>query len=193
MRVKSLITTIAIIAVIAIPQFARANSDEATSTGAGAAATVNLNFRIEMPAFIFFQVGAPGGPISEVLFDLSSATNLGDGTPIGASGGTGVVPVIVRSNAGAVTLAENPSGGGTGLTSGPLSIPWSEITAVSSAPGALDSPQLSNAGGNTEPVTVTAAPGITSYSETWTYSFANTTLYDAATYTGGAVYAASIP
>ena len=197
MRIKSLIATLAILAVIAIPQFARAESN--SDSGAGIlSAAADLDFRIIVPRFLFFRVGTAGaGNVDEIQFDLTGSVGiLGDGTDIsataGGDAGVGQVNVVVLSNAGQITITETNNGGGSGLSDGGTNnISYAELLTSSNA-GTLAAPTLSDAGGNTSTPTLTAG-NVTVRSAVWTYSYDNTAVYEAATYTGTATYTATSP
>ena len=190
MRIKSLIATIAMIAVIAIPQFARA--DSAFGTGSPATARANVDFQINVPGFVFFQVGSLG-VADEIVFNVPAA-NVGDSSSVSGSGGdggpSGTVTVVVISNAGPVTLTENA--GDTALTrlTGTETISWDEITTALTS-GTV--PVIPLTDGSTSSAALPEVAGITSLSGTWTYSYDNTTTPVAGTYEGTATYDAAIP
>ena len=123
---KSLIAA-ATIAAVATPMLARAES--ATVTGAGALNTsAKVDFRITVPKVLFLRVGTGGlyGAAANTTVDLIDFTvpvaNVGDGTPVTATAGSGdlangaavaatagsgdlgngAVTALLRSNAGTV-------------------------------------------------------------------------------------------
>ena len=88
-----------------------ASAESDFQTGAGALnANARLDFRVVIPKFIRFQVGSPGATVDLVEFTVPAA-NVGDGTDIARTNG-GVVPVLLQSNNGNVSL--------TGTTLGQL-------------------------------------------------------------------------
>ncbi len=188
----------------AAPGTAMADSDS-DDGGGPLAATANLDFQIVIPGILRFRVGTDGsGNVDEILFEPPIAT-LGDGTDTSASSGgdisAGVVTVSVFSNAGLINIEESNNGGGNGLNNGPAgeNIPYSEFITVSSDPTNFPAPALSDSATNDEDVTPTSGNNkVTNRSETWTYTYDNSTLYPAGTYgtsaNGGRVtYTATSP
>ena len=174
--------------VAAVPVSAMADSNSAS--GASPSAAVNLDFRVEIPGILRFQVGGAGG-VNEILFEPAVDT-LGDGSDVVATSGgdlgPGTVTVDLFSNAGPVTITETNNSGGAGLRNtngaGADYIPYSEILTVSSDPTNFDAPTLSNAGGGTSTPTPTSGNNkVTNYpAETWTYTYDNTAVYPAGDY-----------
>jgi hypothetical protein len=167
-----------------------ADSDSA-SGATPLTASANLDFRVVIPAILRFRVGSDGtGNINEIQFDPAVAT-LGDGTDTRATSGgdisPGVVTVSLLSNAGQITITESNSSGGSGLANangaGADYIPYSEILTDSSDPTNFAAPTLSNAGGGTSTPTPTSGNNkVTNRSETWTYTYDNSTVYPAGDY-----------
>lgn len=168
-------------------------------------AQARLNWLLDVGAFLYLQVGSAGASIDTVQFDLTglppasgvTATlppfGLGAGASLSASVG-GSLTVIVRSNAGAITLSATNNGGGLGLSNGAGQfINYAQITTASNNSG-LPAPVLSNAGGSSVSVAATAHAGrVTVQSATWTYTFANTATPAAGVYTGQVTYTAAAP
>ena len=193
MKVKSLIAALAVIAALGLPQLARA--DSGTGTGATPSAQVDLDFRIIVPEFLFFRVGAVAST-DLIVFDFTTQEGrIGDGVSFAATGGgdagIGQVNVELLSNGGQTSITENIAGGGTGLVSGANSIAWEEITAITDD-GTLAPPQLTNAGGGTTSPALLSG-GVTNNTAIWTYSYDNTNVPEAGTYNGTATYDASAP
>ena len=193
MRIKSLIATIAMIAVIAIPQFAAA--EQVIATGGSPSAQARVNFSIVIPSFLLFRVGAAGGTINSITFDLSTIPDqVGNSTVIDGSGGDvdagGEARVTVRvvSNAGLVTITENL--GDTPLTSGVNTISWDQVQTTS-VNGVLAPPTLSDAGGGFLNPPISGS--ITNSSDEWAYKYLNATIPVAGTYNGQATYDAATP
>ena len=176
---------------------------EATiATGAGALSTnARLNFRVVMPRFLRFRVGAAGGVINLIAF-APTAEQVGTSASLAGAGGDlggSTVTVGVWSNAGQITITPTNNSGGTGLRAvAPAdgAISYAEIsTSTSSA--FIPSPVLSNAGGSAALVTPTTLP-VTLRTGSWTYNYANTTIPAASVFgtsaRGGRVtYTASSP
>ena len=183
MKFKTVMTSTILATAMAMPQMAM--SDTAVDTGAGAlSAAVDLDFRVVIPRFLRFRVGATGVTIDLIDFTVPAA-DVGSGLDIAGTGGTpgpGLVDVVVRSNAGQVTITESNDSGNLGLANGSGAfIPYTEILTVSNDPANLDAPTLSNAGGNTSLPVITGG-SVTNRSAQWTYTYDNTTIYDAGTY-----------
>ena len=165
--------------------------------------SARLDFRVIIPQFLQFRVGATGASIDLIEFNLSSGTPVvGDGTDVAGTGGNlgaGAVTASVRSNGGQITITPSNNSGGAGLSAGVVGqeIPYTEILTSSSDGTNLDSPPLTNAGGT--PTTPTLNGGnITNRTATWTYQYDNAGIYEAGTYgtstNGGRVtYTAATP
>ena len=186
MKFKTLMTTTVIATAMAIPQVVMSDTAQDQGVG-GLSAAVDLDFRVVIPRFLSFQVGATGATID--LIDFSpTAAQVGDGNPVAGTGGDllgGKVTVIVKSNAGQVTIRETNDSGGAGLSNGTTNISYSEILTATND-GNLPFPILSDAGGNTSSPVLTAG-AVTNRSAEWTYTYANTTIPEPGTYgaTGG--------
>jgi hypothetical protein len=172
-------------AVVILPSVSIADS-QLSYGGAGTSAQANLDFRIVIPSFLYFQVGS-AGTTDRVDYDLSlGPVEPGSGGPITATGGTGdgadgTVSVTLITNAASVSIAAS----GADLTGGgALTLPFSDITAT--------------AGGGTIPVpdfgaTISPfAPGGFSLSDNWSYTYDNTSIYEAGTYNGTATYTVTV-
>ncbi len=177
--------------------FCYANSVRADSdfdTGAGATASVNLDFQIVIPSFIFFRVGNAGGGNINTLNFSPTATDLATpGASTSATGGDAIggaaVNVVLISNGGDVTITPTNLNGG--LTSGANTISYAEIST--SDGGSIATPALTNAGGVAE-IIGSGAFGITNLTDVWTYEYINTAIPPAVgTYTDTVTYTASIP
>ena len=186
---NQLVTGILLASLAAVPVSAIADSDS-DSGATPLSAAANLDFRVVIPAILRFRVGTNGaGNIDEIEFNPAAAT-LGDGTDAAGTGGDvggGVVTVSLLSNAGQITITESNNSGGNGLDNGAGdNIPYSEILTTSSS-GDFPAPALSNALNNDEDVTPTSGNGkVTNRSETWTYTYDNSTVYPAGDYGGSA-------
>jgi hypothetical protein len=192
---KSLLSA-AIAAAVAMPMLA--NAESSTQTGAGALnATARLDFVITIPKVLFLRVGTGGlfgaaanATIDTLTFNVPVA-NLGDGTSIAATAGSGdlgngAVTALLRSNAGVVTLTANTTGALTNATTD--TIPWSEIAIANSnlvAPAFANTfPHLAalpntGASANFAPAPVAK---VTNVGSTWTFSYRNTNTVPFGTY-----------
>lgn len=191
---KKHIITFSLLAVLGFaPLAAQAESDIDTGATSLSAAS-RLNLRVVIPKFLFFRVGTAGATIDRITFSPSGAV-VGDSSPVSGAGGdaTGGSGASVRltSNGGQVTITETNDGGGNGLNGTSTDISLTEIS-VSSDDSDLDTPTLSDAGGNTTSPTLNSG-SVTNRSAVWTYSYDNTTIPEADTYDVEITYTASIP
>ena len=194
---SSLILKSALALALATPLLASAESDLVVGIGN---ATARLDFRVVVPRVLFLGVGTGAGALAEnttidtVTFDYSTnPAALGTGAAAGAVTGN-VVPVRVLGNNGQITLAASTTGA---LTNGTAdTIPWSQITSVSSLP-ALPSPAIPLTGaGATSNVTLSSGTKVTDRSANWTFSYANTAVVAPGTYgttNGRVTYTAAMP
>ena len=190
MRVKSLIATIAMIAVIAFPRFAAAES--AFGTGSPPSATVSVNFSVTIPQFLFFQVGALGGTPDTITFSVPSAV-VGDSSSVAGTGGnltSGTVTVRVLGNIGDVEITEN-AGDPAPLTSASGTISWDEILTTDT--GDIPALQLADPGIHASATLTASASNVVNANGTWTYSYKNRTIPAPDTYLGTATYSAAVP
>lgn len=164
--------TVALLMTSWIP--AAVMADSGSDIGGGnLSADAHLNLRVTIPRFLSFRVGSLGS-VDTITFAPTDA-EVGDGNPIdgtgGDVGGNGAT-VAVRSNGGEITITEANDGGAGGLgTGGGISL--SEIT-VTSDNSALDTPTLSDSGGNTTTVTLSNG-NVTNRTAVWSYAYDNTT------------------
>jgi hypothetical protein len=185
---KTLITA-AVLA--AVPTIASAESN--FQTGAGSlTATARVDFQVTIPKFLYLRVGtgtdfANNPTVNLVSFSVPAA-NVGNGTPVAATAGSGdlgngVVTARVIGNGGNVTLSSTTSGplndGGTNTLS------YSQISttaAVLTSATALAAPALAD--GATTNTTVPATAGVVNRDARWTYSYLNSVTPAAGTYGG---------
>ena len=201
---------LSIIALLATPMLA--NAESATVTGAGALSTpARLDFSITVPKVLFLRVGTGGlygaasvGTVNLIDFQVPVA-NLGNGTAVAATAASGdlangAVTALLRSNAGVVTLLAATTGALTNVTAD--TIPWSEIAIANSALVApafantfphLASLPLAGNSANFAPVPVSK---VTNVGSTWTFSYKNTNTVPFGTYgptaNGRVTYTASV-
>jgi len=143
--------------------------------GGNLSADAHLNLRVTIPRFLLFRVGSIGS-VDTITFAPTDA-EVGDSNPIagtgGDAGGGSGANVAVRSNGGAITITENNDGGSGGLGTGAGNISLLEITVTSSDTD-LETPELSDSGGNSINVTVSNG-NVTNRTAIWTYAYDNTT------------------
>lgn len=183
--------TVALVAVMAAPFAANAESSFTTGTSSPITTTARVDFQVTIPKFLSLQVGSTGTTVDTIAF-APTATDLINGTAVGGTGGnagpSGVV-ARVRGNNGIVSLTANAPA--TGLSNGAGDfINWSQITTTSSNVAGLPAPVLTN--GLSGAVTV-AAGRVTDQTSNWTYSFTNSAVAPVGTYTGQVTYTASMP
>lgn len=177
------------IAILALPDTARAESE--VTTGAGTiTADAHVNFSITIPRFIFLQVGTGTLLTNNTTIDTISfapAVNVvGNGTAVAGTGGnlgSGGVTVRLIGNAGNVTLGAT---GPANLTGGGNTIPWTQIsTAIT---GGATHPTINGTNAN-----FAAAGGVVNVNGTWVYSYLNTLTPASGTFTGQVQYTATTP
>jgi hypothetical protein len=208
MRSNSLSLASAVaLAVAALSSPAAVQAASQFVTAAQPEASANLDFRVEIPAVLYLQVGTGtfqgnNTTIDRVDFQLSAleASNPG-GDPVAATAtsgdqGDGEVSVRVFGNNGTVTLNSTANT----LASGSDSIPWNEIEVTVAAGGPPGNPQTIPHGafspdGAIAPQALSTNPGgkVTNLQSTWTYSYANSAQYAPGVYTGRVTYTASMP
>ncbi len=191
---KALILKTALAVALATPMLASAESQ--LTVGAGAA-SARLDFRVDIPRVLFLAVGSGATGLTNnttvdtVTFDYS--TNAGAlGTGAAAASITGnVVPVRVLGNNGVIALASTNTGALANAVGD--TIPWSEITAVSSDTPNFASPAPSGASVN---LGLSLGTKVTSRTANWTFSYANSAVVPPGTYgttNGRVTYTATMP
>ena len=197
--------------LLVVPLQAWSGRDQDTSTAGGLSVAVDLRHRVVIPQILYFRVGsATPGTVSSVDFTVapggatagnnqtytgSSAVPIGDGTPITSPNGT--LPVEIMGNVGTLTLSYDLSNP-LGLTDGVGNfIPFDEFTVTSADATGIPAPTLSNTGGGGA-VSVTINGNlhggrVVQRSTTWTYTYNNTSLPTAGTYTGRVSYTLAAP
>ena len=158
-----------------------------------------VDFRIVIPAFLYFQVGAAAaGTVDQVSF-LPAAASVGNAVAVA---GSASVNVVLRGNNGAITIEAVSNSGGLGLGTGTASdgyINYSSITTTVAGDPLLLAPVLSNSIVPTTTAAITLTAGkVTNRAATWSYNYANATVPSAGTYgtqaNGGRVtYTAVMP
>lgn len=168
-----------------------ANAGSSFSSGSGTLTTsVNLQFSITIPRFVFLRVGAAAS--TNTLAYSPTVTQIINSTgvlPTGGDTGSGNSDVTVQvvSTAGNVRLSA--ATGNANLVSGSNSIPWSTLVATNPT-GSITAPAFNS--GN---ITLTASGGVVNQSGSWRYTWTNptNTVYAAGTYTGTVTYTATSP
>lgn len=155
--------------------------------------SARLKLRVIIPRFLQFQVGSPGTSVDTISFQ-PAADAVGNGVAVAGTGGDASsgsgASVVVRSNAGQITIVADNDGGSGGLgSSGAISL--SEITAVSDSSD-LQTPQLSDSGATTTTATPTGGD-VTDRRATWSYSYNNSRAVEPGSYDAEIVYTAVSP
>ncbi len=192
MRTMAKAKILVLMLVVSLCWLSPAMAETGVNTGVGSSADARLDFRINIPTFIFFTVGTAGGTIDTVVFDPAAA-DIANGNPGTAATANGTVDVRVVSNGGQISIFEANDGGGNGLDDGGTNyISYGQINTVASM-GAIPPPALSDAGVNSTAVPLTSAP-ITVQTGQWTYTYDNPASPPVpGTYTGRVTYTAALP
>lgn len=161
-----------------------------------------VNFSIVIPAFLYFQVGNVGS--TNTMLFTTPAANVGNSTAVAPTGGDAPaggpgVNVVVRGNNGQVvisTTVASASGLGTGTAADGF-INYNQIATTSTDVANVPAPALANAGIANVNVAlgggVAGAGKVTNRAAVWNYSYLNTTVPSAGTYSGSATYTATMP
>jgi hypothetical protein len=195
-------------ALVAAPMMVNAESTFTTGAGTPITANARLDFQITIPKILYLRVGtgtamAANATINQIAFSVPAA-NLGDGTVISATAGSGdlgngVVTAQVIGNNGTVTFTSTTLGAlgnGSGDT-----ISYGQIAtaaAANTSATVLAHPTLADAATTT--VTLTPASGkVINRDAKWTYTYANAAVVAPGTYGGintnnsRVTYTASMP
>ncbi len=185
MRTMAKAKIVVLMLVVSLCWVGPAIADIGIDTGAGGRADAQLDFRINIPTFIYFRVGAGAG-VDEVVFSPSEDDIANQGATIASSG---IVAVRVVSNGGQVTLS-TPND--VSLNSGANSISFAQIDTSNT--GNIAPPTLrSNSVPGSSLVATGTAP-ITVEDDSWTYTYNNPPIPPApGTYLGTVIYTAAIP
>lgn len=172
-----------------------------TDTASAFSVANNVNFSIVIPGFLYFRVGVDSGVANTLTFTVPAA-NIGNSTAVAATGGEAgpsALNVAARANNGLVTIATTVAAA-TGLGTGTVSdgyINYNEISTSSSDAANFAAPVLANAAiPNTTVALGGGAAGagkVTNRTAVWTYSYLNTTIPSAGTYSGSVTYTATTP
>jgi len=205
---RSNLVKAAVLVALAAPMLASAESNFTTGAGSPITANAHLDFQIVIPKILFLQVGtgtnmAANATINQIAFSVPAA-NVGDGTVIAATAGSGdlgngVVTARVIGNNGTVTFTSTTVGAlgnGAGDT-----ISYGQIATAAAANTSavvLAHPTLADAATTT--VTLTPASGkVLNRDAKWTYTYTNAAVVAPGTYGGvntnnsRVTYTASMP
>lgn len=202
---NALLLKTAVALALTAPMLSMAESQLAAQ-GANSTASARLDVRVIIPRVLFLGVGtgagalndplAANGTVSTVTFDYTTnPQGVGGGTanPAGAITGA-VVPVRVVGNNGTVSLVAATTGALTNATND--TIPWTQISATSSA-ATLPAPVIPATGSGTAvPLTPNVGTKVTRLAADWTFSYANSAVVAPGTYgttNGQITYTASMP
>ena len=202
---KALLIKTAVALALATPMLSMAESQLA-ATGANTTASARLNVRVIIPRVLFLGVGTGAGALNDPLTANTNQTTVTfdyTNNPQAVGGGAGspaatvtnaVVPVRVVGNNGIVSLVAATTGALTNANND--TIPWSQISASSSA-AALPAPGIPATGNGTAvPLTPNVGTRVTRLTADWTFSYANAAVVPAGTYgttNGQITYTASMP
>ncbi|MDZ4125816.1 MAG: hypothetical protein U1E02_16805 [Hydrogenophaga sp.] len=179
---KALLLKTTLAVALATPLLASAESQLVTTGNAVA----RLDFRVIIPRVLFLGVGAgatalpaaTNTSVDLVTFDYT-ANPAAVGTTAPGTSSNNVVPVRVVGNNGQIVLTAATTGAlsnGSGDT-----IPWSQISAITSVPE-LPSPVIPLTGTGAGSNVTLNGTKTTDRTANWTFSFANSTVVPAGTY-----------
>lgn len=189
MNTKKIMGSLVLGTVLMAPQLSSAT----TSSCGGAACPpggVNVTFNVVIPGFIRFQLGAAGAVANPtVTFDMTAAaTSVGDGNAQNATADTN--SGNATNGVLAVSLAGNVAGTGLRITSSPdaaatpsinADLGWGTILVASG--GTISAPASTGASADHA-----YTGGVMNLVDTWTYTYANTAIVPANTYSGTITY-----
>lgn len=178
-----------------------ADEESDVAVGGSASASVDLDFEIVIPEFIYFRVGTGAlngvdtGTVDTIRFE-PTGTEMANGATVNATAtsgdaGNGTVNVVLIANPGQVTITES-NNGTSGLASTTSSDTINYNTILTTGDDTIPAPALSNGGGTT--TQVGAAGDFVNLSDEWTYTFNTSGVQvDPGLYTGTATYTAATP
>lgn len=187
-RKKILISGIALlVAALMVGLGAQALRAESNVGVGGAPATAQLNFQVTLNQLLLLQIGSPGATINTVSCTVSTIPGTGSVPMI--SDGTNPVPTRVSAvvPAGAtVTLTVNSVI--APLTSGPNTIPFSQISCSANGDGFT-----SYSFNDTASQQLNQWTGSGNRLGDYTFSYKNENYYPTGTYNGHVIYTLSSP
>ena len=167
---------------------ALAESQFTTGNAANLTASARLDFQINVPRFISFQVGSAGSVVDEVVFNVAAA-NVGNSAAVSPTTGSPVA-VSLRGNGGPINITADTTG--TSLTNASADvIPFTQITTT--AVGGIAAPTLVQNGVSAAVAVPVTAGRVTDRTATWSYTYANTAVVGAGQYDGQVRYTATMP
>ncbi len=204
---RRLFSRAALLAALLWPGLALSESNIVTSPAAAISAQARIDLLVRIPKVLFLRVGSGADMASSPTVDLITfmvpGTNLGDGTPVAATAGSGDL------GSGSVTAKVFGNHGDIGFsvaTTGPLSnglgdfISYSEIDVAAvplTTAAALPHPPFVDGGVST--ITLPATAKVVNLDASWTYTYANSAIVAAGDYGGANInngritYTASMP
>lgn len=193
------------IGLLATQAFAESRITAVPATTTNLSATAKLNIAVNVPRILYLRVGGAGATVNQVTFTVGlggglstlpqtdvvfgtafTAPSLGTTTAaddVGASDGQ--IPVQLWTNNGTTNLTCS----GNDLTSGANTIPKADIGVTSASGGSLAHPGTTLACSSV----ARGAAGVNDLSDTWTFSYAPSTLPPAGNYQTQITYTASQP
>jgi len=187
MTLPRLARVLAVTLALAPAAGALAGSNFATGSG-GLSTSVNLQFLITIPRFVYLRVGSASG-VNTLSYAPTVAQMVNSTAVLGTGGDIGGSDLTVRvvGNAGNVTLTATTAA--ATLTSGGNTMPWSTLSATSPA-GTITAPPF-----NSGSTVLTASGGVVNQSGTWRYAWTRpaASVYAAGTYTGTVTFTAATP
>ncbi len=169
---------------------AQGASNFATGVSGTLTTSVNLNFSITIPRFVFLRVGSAASV--NTLAYAPTVTQIVNNTGVLATGGdtgTGnsdVTVQVIGNGGGNVTLTAVT--GAANLVSGGNNMPWTTLTATSPT-GTVTAPPF-----NSGSTVLTPASGVVNQSGSWRYTWnSGGAIFRSGTYTGTVTYTVSMP
>ena len=171
---------------------ASADLGAAAVSGTGGSTTASLNFSLVVPAYLRLSIGTPtAGTIDTVTFSPTAAT-AGTGTAVAATYSTGGtnIPVVVQANGatGGVNLTYSATNTSIGAVGKPA---WSEFSVTGTGTIAAATATALSGTANTTVKSLANVSGLVNAGDTWTFSYANSAMHAAGTYTGTITYTAT--
>ena len=189
-QTPSIVRGAAVLAVALCAASAHAASNFATGAAGTLTTSVNLNFSITIPRFVFLRVGSAASV--NTLAYAPTVTQIVNNTGVLATGGdTGagnsdVTVQVIGNGGGNVTLTA--ATGAANLVSGGNNMPWTTLTATSPT-GTVTAPPF-----NSGSTVLTPVSGVVNQSGSWRYTWnSGGAIYPSGTYTGTVTYTVSMP
>lgn len=175
---------VALLSATTQPVFAAESSCADTGSGC-TTGNVPLDFVVNIPSMLRLRVGSPGTTLTPAITFDPAAAELGNGIPVGGTGGdlgdNGEVTVRVLANGGAdvtVNAATTPGGlqcQAGGCLASAATIAWDQITVAGGSLGAsscnVTPPALNNAGSGS--ATYSLPGSVIDEDCSWVYTYNN--------------------